>query len=115
MPWFAGVERDQIYWSPVIDPEKCIGCGLCMNCGKAVYSWGNDFRSHVEKPLDCVVGCSTCANLCPGKAIHFPDLSELRATYKKYKIWTHVKHAMLDAGKITLKQRKSIQTVQGII
>ncbi len=37
MPWFAGVKREEVNWYPTIDSEKCLKCGICMNCGKEVY------------------------------------------------------------------------------
>jgi len=39
MSWFAGVAREEIDWGPTIDPEKCVSCGLCLNCGKEVFDW----------------------------------------------------------------------------
>ncbi len=105
MPWFAGVERNQITWNPSIDYDLCVQCGMCMNCGKGVFSWGEDHMPHVVKPRDCVVGCTTCANLCQGQAIQFPNLDGLRKTYKKHNIWGHVKKVMLENGKISLKDR----------
>jgi len=33
-----GVPREKINWYPVIDYEKCIGCGMCAaGCGRNVY------------------------------------------------------------------------------
>ena len=115
MPWFAGVERNQIEWFPSLDNDKCVQCGLCMNCGKSVFAWGEDYKPHVVKPNDCVVGCTTCANLCPGKAIQFQNLTDLRATYKKYKIWTHVRKEMLNSGKITSKSADKEKVIDGVL
>lgn len=115
MAWFAGVERSVINWFPTIHSDKCVQCGLCMNCGKKVYSWGSDHQPHVVAPNECVVGCSTCANLCPGKAIEFPDLTELRATYKKHKIWSHVRKQMLAEGKITAQEKERDKSIEGEI
>ncbi|MGC8765087.1 MAG: 4Fe-4S dicluster domain-containing protein [Brevinematia bacterium] len=93
MPWFAGVKREEIKWYPTIDPAKCVKCGICMNCGKSVFDWTKN-GAVVARPYSCVVGCTTCANLCLGNAISFPDLSELREFYKKNNIWSKVKKVL---------------------
>jgi len=100
MPWFAGVKREEIKWYPTIDPEKCVSCGMCMNCGKKVFDWVDD-KAKVARPFNCVVGCNTCANLCLGKAISFPPLSELREFYRKHRIWKKVKDQLKKAGVIS--------------
>ncbi len=103
MPWFAGVPRDQIEWFPTLDAEKCVGCGMCMNCGKNVFEWDvNKQKALAVRPGDCVVGCSTCRNLCRGNAISFPDLKELRKFYVKNRIWDRVKEELVAQGKIAL-------------
>lgn len=70
-----GIEREDIDWYPVVDEEKCIGCGLCaITCGRGVYKY--DFtnkKSKVVNPYHCLVGCQTCANLCPSGAISFAE------------------------------------------
>lgn len=70
--WF-GVPRQQIPWYPKIDPAECIGCGLCtVICGREVYSYDYvDKRPVVKNPYYCLVGCQTCANLCPAGAIEW--------------------------------------------
>ncbi|MDI3502430.1 MAG: hypothetical protein PWR09_555 [Archaeoglobi archaeon] len=90
--WF-GVPRKEIPWYPRIDPAKCIGCGLCVTvCGRGVYSYDfADRRSVVVKPYNCLVGCTTCANLCPAGAIEFPDLSIIRDVIRKYGVFKVVK------------------------
>ena len=102
MPWLTGYPRDKIDWFPAIDANKCVKCGMCMNCGKSVYEW-TDNSPKVARPYDCVVGCSTCANLCQGDAIAFPDIGLVREIYRREKIWTKVKKALVEAGKIPQK------------
>lgn len=77
MPWFAGVKRNEINWHPTIDIKKCVKCGMSMNCSKNVYTWDFDGKAEAQNPLACVVGCTTCANLCLGRAIRFPPIREL--------------------------------------
>jgi len=106
MPWFAGVPREKINWSPTIDSQKCLKCGICMNCGRGVFQWGDDEKPHVVNPNDCVAGCSTCANLCLGNAIQFPPIEELRTFYRKNKVWSAVKKELIEIGKIPSKGGK---------
>ncbi len=106
MPWYAKVKREEIVWFPLIDPEKCVKCGICMNCGKNVFTWGEDGKPFVAQPLECVVGCSTCANLCMGDAITFPPLDQLREFYRKNKIWAAVRRELVTAGKIPVRSKK---------
>lgn len=71
-----------------------------MNCGKQVYAWTQK-GPEVENPLSCVVGCTTCANLCKGEAITFPDKDELRNLYEKENLWAKVTLQLKKDGKLT--------------
>lgn len=102
MAWLTGYPRDKVDWYPTIDRDKCVKCGVCMNCGKGVFEWEED-GSYVANPLSCVVGCTTCANLCLGRAISFPDPETLRKLYTKEGIWAKVKKQMIEEGKLTPK------------
>jgi NAD-dependent dihydropyrimidine dehydrogenase PreA subunit len=75
-----GIPRQQIPWYPEVDYESCIGCGLCIvTCGRSVYDWDLEKNKPiVARPYNCLVGCSTCSNLCPKDAISFPSLGKLR-------------------------------------
>jgi len=90
--WF-GVPRKEIPWYPKIDPAVCIGCGLCaVICGRGVYSYDLvDKNPVVVKPYNCLVGCQTCANLCPVGAIEFSDPQMVRDEARRHKIFTKVK------------------------
>jgi NAD-dependent dihydropyrimidine dehydrogenase PreA subunit len=87
------VIREEIAWFPKIDPEMCIGCGICvLGCGPKVFKF--DFeqkKAIVNAPLKCKVGCVTCANTCPTYAISFPSLSYLHKVIKSYKIISNSK------------------------
>ena len=104
MAWLTGYPREKIDWFPTIDPKKCVKCGMCMNCGKAVYDWTQD-GSRVGRPYSCIVGCSTCANLCMGKAISFPDIESVREIYKKEHLWAKVKKQLTEEGKLKIEKK----------
>ena len=100
MAWLVGYPRDKVEWYPTIDPDKCVKCGMCMNCGKNVFNWTEE-GARVARPYDCQVGCTTCATLCLGNAITFPNIETIRELYKKEGIWAKVKKDLKDKGKIT--------------
>lgn len=91
--WF-GVQRKEIHWYPNVDPAVCIGCGLCaLICGRKVYSYDLISKKPVVmNPFNCLVGCTTCANLCPVGAIEFPDPEVVREIIRKYKIFAKIKN-----------------------
>lgn len=99
MAWLAGFPRENINWHPTIDPDKCVKCGMCMNCGQKVYKWTEE-GPVVAHPNDCVVGCTTCATLCMGNAISFPDKKALRELYRKNGIWAKVKRELEAEGRL---------------
>ncbi len=99
MAWIAEFPREKIPWYPTIDKNKCVKCGMCMSCGREVYKWTNS-GPEVISPYRCIVGCSTCANLCLGNAITFPDIKTLREIYKREGIWSKVKQSLIKEGKI---------------
>jgi NAD-dependent dihydropyrimidine dehydrogenase PreA subunit len=103
MAWLVGYPREKIPWFPTIDSEKCVQCGVCMNCGREVYEWRQE-GPEVARPYDCVVGCSTCANLCQGEAISFPNIEGIRETYRKERIWKKIKKDLMAQGKLEVKE-----------
>jgi formate hydrogenlyase subunit 6/NADH:ubiquinone oxidoreductase subunit I len=70
-----------------------------MNCGRKVFDWTED-GPIVARPYECIVGCTTCANLCQGNAITFQKIIEIRKLYKKEDIWGKVKDRLKEEGKI---------------
>ena len=78
-----GIDRNTIDWHPVIDETKCIGCGMCATtCGRGVYKFNyTKGKPVVTEPNHCLVGCQTCANLCPAGAISF--VKNLQTTREK--------------------------------
>ena len=84
----TSLPREKIPWFPMINPDLCIGDQDCINfCKNDVLAFDEDtFKAIVAKPYNCVVGCDSCAKLCPQDAIHFPDQGELRATIRQLRI-----------------------------
>jgi len=84
IPWW-GMDRKEINWYPTIDHDKCAGCGLCfVTCGRRVFDWDKKLsKPVVAQPYNCMVGCQTCANLCPTSAISFPDVNEMKKLVAK--------------------------------
>ena len=99
MGWLTGYPREKIEWYPTVNPEKCVKCGMCMNCGKKVFDW-TEQGARVARPYDCIVGCATCANLCAGRAISFPDIEVVLKIYRSEGIWAKVKQHLIEEGKL---------------
>jgi CDP-4-dehydro-6-deoxyglucose reductase len=92
-PWH-GVPREQIHWNPRIVEDACIGCGTCVTgCSRLVYRFDFERKKPVViDPLNCMVGCTTCANTCPAHAIEFPPIESVLALESH----AHVRHAVED-------------------
>ena len=77
-PWH-GIPREQIEWHPSVDAGVCIGCGTCVTgCSRIVYRFDFEAKKAVVlDPLNCMVGCTTCANTCPTHAISFPSIETI--------------------------------------
>jgi len=58
-------------WYPVINFEKCIECGACIDkCSHGVYE-KNTTKPNVICAEGCIDGCRGCQNLCPTGAIEY--------------------------------------------
>jgi CDP-4-dehydro-6-deoxyglucose reductase len=92
-PWH-GIPREEIPWHPTVDEDVCIGCGTCVvSCSRLVYRF--DFerkKAVVADPLNCMVGCRTCASTCPANAIGFPSRDVVLALEER----PEVRHAIED-------------------
>jgi NAD-dependent dihydropyrimidine dehydrogenase PreA subunit len=101
-----GIPREDVPWLPTVDPDSCIGCQLCyVTCGRGVYEMREGVAVAVEA-MECVVGCSTCGNVCPTAAISFPKLDmvwklererQVFRTVKKEALSKHDREAALQA------------------
>jgi NAD-dependent dihydropyrimidine dehydrogenase PreA subunit len=59
-------------WYPVVDFEKCVQCGTCVDmCRHGVYDKARAPEPVVVFPEGCVQGCKGCGNRCPVEAIQY--------------------------------------------
>jgi len=88
-----GIQRKEIPWYPTINNESCIGCELCyVSCGREVFVYNEtDRMAIVERNFNCMVGCSTCATVCPTEAITFPGRDLIWKFEREYKIFKEVR------------------------
>ena len=87
-----GVPRQDVPWFPSVDNDACIGCELCfVTCGREVYeielTQDGRRKARVERPYNCMVGCSTCAMVCPTEAISFPSRDIVWKVEREHKIF----------------------------
>ena len=54
-----------------VDPEKCNGCGLCVEVGQCNAILMTDASAEITAEL--CQGCHTCIDICPKKAIEMID------------------------------------------
>lgn len=86
-----GIPRQEVPWYPTVDLQACIGCELCyVTCGRGVYDI-QDRKAVTTQPYACMVGCTTCAMVCPTEAIHFPEREVVRRVEREHKILRIVK------------------------
>lgn len=76
------IPRKQIAWFPTIDCGLCTKDRACLDfCHNDVFRWNEaEARVDVVNLEKCVLGCTSCAQICPVEAISFPDKEELRRT-----------------------------------
>lgn len=62
----------QIPGAFVVDPEKCIACGICINqCPTDAITVDTDGKAVIN--ADLCIACGICANVCPVDAIFSPS------------------------------------------
>jgi len=88
-----GIPRKEIPWFPTIENDKCIGCELCyVSCGREVFDFNVAQKKAVAaRPFNCMVGCSTCATICPSQAISFPGRDLIIKIEREHKIFKVVR------------------------
>lgn len=58
----------------VVDPDKCVECGICANrCPVDAITEDMDGKAVISP--DLCIGCGICANVCPVDAIFAPSSS----------------------------------------
>lgn len=85
---WKGIPREHIDWHPTIHKNRCTGCGMCVtSCGRDVFNF-DDTREKavVARPLQCMVGCTSCESWCVFEAISFPDKEYVRDFIRENKI-----------------------------
>jgi NAD-dependent dihydropyrimidine dehydrogenase PreA subunit len=96
-PWH-GVDRNELDWFPTISFDKCNGCGLCiLTCGNDVFRWvKSEDKPKIANPKKCMVGCTTCARVCPEDALTFPSDPKVfvRSVVTRHKIFPVVREEL---------------------
>ena len=94
---WRGIDRKEIEWYPIIDENKCIGCGMCITtCGRNVFDFKKN-KSKVKNPYNCMVGCDNCSIYCPAGAISFPQKNRrafIQNLIKKYNLIVKAKQEL---------------------
>jgi NAD-dependent dihydropyrimidine dehydrogenase PreA subunit len=91
-----GIPREEIDWHPTIDASKCTGCGMCdVSCGREVFDFNQEMKkSEVSRPLQCMVGCTSCKAWCIYNAISFPDEHRVKDFIKQKHVLPLVKRKL---------------------
>jgi NAD-dependent dihydropyrimidine dehydrogenase PreA subunit len=75
---WLGHPRETIPWFPTVNQDLCDGCGRCLDlCSKGCLAPTADGKVRVADPFLCIVGCSSCTDVCTPEAITFPLRSML--------------------------------------
>ena len=65
------VVNPKTFMIPVVNKEKCTGCGVCENfCPGKCIAVGSDNYAVIEE-FHCE-NCGICAEVCPEKAVTLP-------------------------------------------
>ena len=59
---------------PRVDPNLCIGCGLCVTTCPGVFELGDDQKSFVKDAKACdKCNCQEAIDSCPSHAINWVE------------------------------------------
>jgi len=82
-----GIPRNRIPWYPIIDYQKCVSCGRCVDYCKLgtfeIEERDGDTKCVVKNPNNCVVLCTGCDEICPAGAIKHQSKKETREIIRK--------------------------------
>lgn len=86
---YKGIPRRKIPWYPIINYEKCVCFGKCVDyCKLGAYEFeevkGNE-RVVVKNPYNCVVLCTGCETQYLSGALSHPSKQETRKIIVKLK------------------------------
>ena len=59
-----------------VDPDLCIGCGICPDVAPAVFEMGTDDKAHTKVdpvPEELRATCKDAADQCPQAAIEIEE------------------------------------------
>lgn len=86
---YEGIPRNKIPWGPIIDYEKCISCGKCVEfCHVGAFEVEEkqgEKRTVTKNPSPCIVFCRGCEDICPTGAISHPLEEETQKIIDKLK------------------------------
>jgi NAD-dependent dihydropyrimidine dehydrogenase PreA subunit len=84
---YEGIPRNKIVWHPIINYEKCVSCGKCVDfCHMHAFGTEDKHgkkRTIVQDLNACVVMCRGCEDICPEGAITHPSEEETQLAIKK--------------------------------
>jgi len=84
---YKGIPRKEIQWFPIVDYEKCVSCGKCVDyCKLGVYRLDvikKKSRHIAVNPYNCVVLCKGCQYICPSGAISHTSRNETIALIRR--------------------------------
>jgi len=85
---WKNIPREKIDWHPIINEAKCTGCGMCVtSCGRDVFDFDAGKKvAVVARPLQCLVGCTSCESWCIFNAISFRDKQYVKEIIKKERL-----------------------------
>ena len=75
----AAADLEMIADTPVVDPDRCNSCRLCLRPGHC-YAITMDDDLAVIDPDKCL-GCGICLAICPRQAISFPHYARARGAH----------------------------------